>query len=86
MGDLKFTSFGGPSKALESNHVIDVLESGSSYRQGSPHSDLLREAKAAINGIKLYIIQHCRPQLKKQNKKDMSPQQSKEYGSRVSND
>jgi hypothetical protein len=86
MSNLEFSGFGGPSKAIESSEVIGLLENGSSYRDGSPHSDLLRDAKAAIRGIKLYIREHCRPKMEKRHSKGMSPQNSKELGSRVSND
>lgn len=86
MADLKFSGFGGPSRPVESSEVIGILESGSSYQEGSPHSTLLREAKQAIAGVKRYIREHCRPQLSRQKTNGYSPTNSKEFATRVSND
>jgi hypothetical protein len=85
MSNLEFTSFGGPSLPHNSGEVIGILESGSSYREGSPHSSLLREAKDAVAGIHRYIKEYCRPHLGKQKTNDYSPTNSKEFTSRASN-
>lgn len=86
MPDLKFTGFGGPSLPNESSEVIGILESGSSYRDGNPHSSLLREAKDALAGIKRYIQEYCRPTLGRQKSKGYAPTNTREQSPRASNE
>lgn len=86
MSDLKFSGFGGPSLPNESGEVISVLESGSSYREGSPHSSMLQEAKEAVAGVKQYIREYCRPKLGNQKAYGYSPSKSKEHTPSVSNE
>ncbi|MBI6882973.1 hypothetical protein [Pseudomonas putida] len=86
MSDLKFSGFGGPARPIQSDEVIGILESGSSYQEGTPHSTMLREAKQALAGIKKYIKDYCRPQIGRRKTNDYSPSNSKEFSARVSND
>jgi len=86
MSDLKFSGFGGPSLPNESSEVIGILESGSSYRDGNPHSSLLREAKEAVAGIKRYIQEYCRPSLGKKKTMGYTPSNTKEHSPRSSNE